>query len=493
MIMGLLCSELVYSQEDGALGYYQDAVLFGNTSQAGSARMQAIGGAQMSLGGDVSAGNANPAGLGFFRRSAVAFTPSMDVSNSSVNYLGRTTEDFGSKLNVGHFGIVFYKENDFEASTFKGGSFGLSYSRTNYFNNNIYLDAYNGESSIIDSYIDRAAGLDTDQLDGDLFRAYDQYMINPYLDENNNTAYDAFVTGYPRQVERIRSRGKQGQWDFSYGGNHNDMIYFGVSVGVSTVDYELVSTYTESEFELDGTADPAIDYLSTENRLQVNGLGVNTSFGLIFRPSDLFRIGISAETPTFYDLKDESSEDLQTVYNNYTYIDGDESVTLDEFYDKFATFSQYSLVTPWRLSLGGSFFLGKLGFISADLDYLDYSSARIRSTDFNPTEDNLSIGSLYKPAVNVRVGAETRLGNMRFRAGYAHQGDPYADSEIDNSIQRISAGLGYRNKNVFVDGSVVRSSFNSIRTPYTFLDGSGPTAQVENKNVTVSLTIGFNF
>lgn len=497
LIVGVLCSNFVQAQVEGALGYYRDALLFSQTYQGGTARMQGIGGAQIALGGDISAGNSNPAGLGFFRRSTLTFTPSLDFSTAEANYVGRSTEDFNTNFNFGQLGIVFHNPFNDEEGDFKGGSFSITFTRINNFYNSVYLDARN-DQSIIDSYIDRALGLEPDQLPNDLWNAYNHYLINPFTNTNDQgdefTAYDAFVTGFPRQVERIKTRGKQNQWDFSYGGNYRDLIYFGMSAGVATVDYKQTSTYTESDFvDSNGNSDPALDAVSTQNILSISGVGVNSTMGIIVRPFNNFRFGFSAKTPTFYDLKDESSQDLLTEYRDYAYDDGDTTILLEGDYDINSTFSQFRLRTPWKLSFGTAFFFGKNGFISADIDYLDYSNVKIRSSDFNPTEDNQSIRQLYQSAINLRVGAEYRVGVLRIRAGYGRQGDPFASSDIDNSVQRISGGLGYRNKNVFLDLSAVHSKYKSFRSPYTFFDGTGPTASIINKNLNVSATVGFNF
>lgn len=58
--------------------YFEDAYRFSNTNygMGSTARMQAIGGAQIALGGDISSAVSNPAGLGFFNKSVFVVTPS---------------------------------------------------------------------------------------------------------------------------------------------------------------------------------------------------------------------------------------------------------------------------------------------------------------------------------------------------------------------------------------------------------------------------------
>ena len=60
---------LFYSYNSyGQYGYYKDVVKFGQYFNSGTARVQALGGATASLGGDVSSITINPAGLGFFNK-----------------------------------------------------------------------------------------------------------------------------------------------------------------------------------------------------------------------------------------------------------------------------------------------------------------------------------------------------------------------------------------------------------------------------------------
>ncbi len=494
-ILLFLAALAAFAQTEGAMGYYHDAMLFSRTYVAGTARMQAIGGAQVSLGGDASAANVNPAGLGFFNRSTFTITPSFNLHNSTSDFNGEIRDDFRNNFNFGQIGIVFNQSINHGKSLYKGHSFAISLTRINDFYNDSYIDFSSDENSIIDAYIDRAWGIEPDRLPDDLYYAYSQYLIDPYYPEGSSTPeYESIVLGYPqRQTEEITQSGKQYQWDFSYGGNLNDILYFGLGAGINTLDYWVTNLYIESDYEWNGEPDEALYEMSTENRLRVNGVGVGATAGLIFRPANILRIGVAVKTPTYYNLNDESSDDLQTIYNNYEYITPDTTIVLDSFYDLYQTYSIYNLNTPWKYSVGGSIFLGKVGFISADVDYIDYSKAKIKSSDFSAHEDNLAISSLYQSTFNYRLGTELRIGPMRLRAGYNYMGDPYVNNSIDQSITRISGGLGYRNKDMFVDLSVVHSQYKSLRTPYTFYDGTGPQATLENQNLNVSLTLGFNF
>lgn len=514
----MVCASATMAQ----IGYYNDALMYSRTHAIGSARTQAIGGAQAALGGDINSAYANPAGLGFNRSSVFTFTPSINFYNSEAEYFGVTTDESKANFNIANMGVIFsFAASDIETSKFKGGSFAITMTRENNFHSNITYDGYNdqelGKTSIVDSWIDQAWGTPVEQL-GDLglpYDAYYQYLISDYYDPSDPgfTRYDKYMGfntdgsvrelgDYPRQYETLRNKGSQYSWDFAGGANYDDILYFGASLNINSIKYSNENTYSESEFLLPNNQnDDAINELSTQTTLDVKGTGVGGTFGIIARPVDFFRVGVSATTPTYYWMNEESSEDLLTSYNNWDYYNPADSTTttLEDYYDQYFTDSKYSITTPFKLTTGAAVFLGKLGFISADVDFIDYSTAKIKSNDFDVSADNHAIDSLYQNTINWRVGSEIRVSNFRLRAGYSYDGDPFVKSSIDNSIRKISGGVGYRNKQFFVDLSAVHATWESSRSPYTIYSFADPTqdispsAFIKNKNLNISVTFGVNF
>ena len=74
-------------------GFESSALLFSQTTYGGSARVQGLGNAFTSLGGDISSISMNPAGLGFYNRSEISFTPAINFQNMTSNYLKYETTD----------------------------------------------------------------------------------------------------------------------------------------------------------------------------------------------------------------------------------------------------------------------------------------------------------------------------------------------------------------------------------------------------------------
>src|SRR5712664_957975 len=66
--------------------YAEEALIFSRINPGGSARIQAMGGSQVALGGDYSSSFSNPAGLGFFNRSEATFSLGTNFYNSNSSF-----------------------------------------------------------------------------------------------------------------------------------------------------------------------------------------------------------------------------------------------------------------------------------------------------------------------------------------------------------------------------------------------------------------------
>ena len=107
LLAGVVCPFLLSAQmAPGAFGYYEDANRYSMTNPGGSARIQAIGGAQTALGGDVSSAYSNPAGLGFFNQSTFVGTPGMSFQSATSNFLGQSYRTDRSSFNINNLGVV---------------------------------------------------------------------------------------------------------------------------------------------------------------------------------------------------------------------------------------------------------------------------------------------------------------------------------------------------------------------------------------------------
>lgn len=485
-----------------AQDYTESALLFSRTRPAGSARILGLGGSQAALGGDYSSAASNPAGLGMYNRSEFTFSLGLTDHATSANYLGTHTDDNRSVFNIPGISYVWHmpKQND---DSFYGGSLGISMSRTNDFNRQTLYRGANDNNSIIDYFIDRANGENTDQFFEEGFPnyntptalAYFNYLIGPTSILPNPGPEDQYFTdaGYPYQEEEIVVKGATNQWNISYGGNVKDMFFFGGGIGISSLRYKSSKTFTET-FDSD-----TLQNLQLIENLNIHGTGVNATFGAIVRPVKFFQVGLSYTTPTFFGLTETYDASMSSRWNNFDYY-GDGTTILGDNSDEPEEIdiitSDYNFTIPMKLT-GGIAFITEYGFLTADVEMVNPSKAKYGSKDpgISFTNDNESIKSVYKPVINYRIGAEFRHDMFRLRAGYGVQSNTFHESiGADNTITSISGGVGVRAQSFYVDLAVIHSAGKTYPyQPYTFSDGSGPIADLKNKTLNGVLTVGFTF
>lgn len=494
--IALLNSGAAYAQD-----YTESALLFSRTQPAGSARILGLGGSQTALGGDFSSALSNPAGLGMFNRSEFTFSLGMTGHQSSANYLGTHTGANRSVFNIPGISYVWNipKQDD----SFYGGSLGISFSRVNDFNRSTKYQGNNTNNSIIDYFIDRATGETTDQFFEPEFSnyntptalAYFNYLIGPTSILNPPGPDDEYFTDatYPNQREEILVKGAANQWNISYGGNLRDKFFFGGGIGVTSLRYDSRKGFDET-FRSD-----TLQALGLVENLEIRGSGFNATFGAIVRPIKSVQLGLSYTTPTFYGLSETYDASMWSRWNNFDYYGDGETILGDNSSSPEQTelmVSEYTFTAPGRLR-GGVAFLSEYGFLTADLEMINPSKAKYRSTDnlVSFAGDNESIRAVYKPAINFRFGAEFRKEIFRARAGYGVQGNAFSDNiDADNSMTSVSGGLGVRLKTFYVDLAVIHSASKAYRyQPYTFSDGSGPAANFKDRILNGVITVGFTF
>lgn len=495
-----------------AQSFLDNALLFSRTKLGGSARIQALGGAQTSLGGDFSSALSNPAGLGMYNRSEISISPALNFLNADASYLGQHTDDTRTVMTFPGLGFVFHHESGREEG-FLGGSFAITMSRINDLNNVFRYRGTNSQSSIIDYFKDDAYWYSPNEmLEGgnDFYNltalAYNNYLIED--DEFNGqivywSVLDPLVdsvSGVPietrtvRQEESVRRKGNQNQWSIAYGANISDRLFLGATLGITSIKYKLNQTYMESDFSFseDPTYNP-IDNFALEEDLTIKGTGVNFALGIIGRPADFLQIGATLVTPTVYGISDNYSARVRSSWNNYDYPGTGPLNDLQEEFD--ALISEYSFTTPLKFSAGATF-ISKLGFITGDIEVINYAKTRYGSNDLDGDfdVDNDNIKATYTSVVNFRLGAEYRHDIFRVRAGYGLMADPYIDTEgMNRSVNTISGGFGVKTKDFFADIAIINNQTEARRSPYVAPGRPIPDAMLKFNYLTALLTIGITF
>jgi hypothetical protein len=275
-------------------------------------------------------------------------------------------------------------------------------------------------------------------------------------------------------------------------------LYLGATIGLPFVRYSEQRTYRESDPD---ESIPTFNSMSYTERFSTAGLGLNLKIGAILRVSQMLRLGLAVHTPTAMTLTDNYSTGITS---SVELIDPDDNElkTFEYAEDSELSTFEYNLRTPWRAIGSVGLIIKKSGFLSAEVEYVDYGRARFDFNSFNEgdaiylQELNNTITNKYNQALNLRLGGEITFDKLRLRAGYAIYSSPFESNvAIENAvITNLSFGGGYHSKGFFVDIAYVNSSRTEEYVPYTLSESSNfPVITNEMNFAQIVATIGFKF
>ena len=466
--------------------YSQDAIRYSTFQTGTTSRLKGVGNAGTAIGGDLSSVSGNPAGLGFFTMSEASITPEFDGSKVSANYLGQINNASKNSLNLNNAAIVFYTRLNTPTGQDKtkgwlSFNFGIGYSRTNDYGENILAAGKNNSSSITDYYANLANSQGI--TDGSLQSwAYNQNLIDQYGVTSPTYKSNAYTGA--SQFNTISRSGGESEVNLALGLNHSNKLYLGIALGLTNLKYNSTNGFLETGTAsiLENSVAVNRNYASTYTQTQnTTGSGFNIKFGAIYKIVEAVRIGAVITTPTYYSIDDSYNEGLATTFSSgANYLAGPVNYPLT-----------YTFHTPFRAAGGIAVFIKQFGFITGDVEYIDYSSTRIDNADgYDNTYDNSNIKTLYQAAINTHVGAEAHLtGSLFLRGGYGMQGSALKNA---SSAQTISGGLGYHLGQYYLDIAYQHTSGSQPLTPYL----AGTVTPVANLSKTYNnafFTIGYRY
>jgi hypothetical protein len=502
-ITALLLSALSsFSQEPA------DALRYSWYIQGGTAREQAIGGAMGSLGGDISSAFVNPAGLGFYRTGDFVLTPGYTILNNKSTYFGRTEKDPKNYFIFGTSGFVI----DGKQSEKKWSAFSIAVNRTASFGSDVLYRGQNNESSYSQKFLEEIKNNDVTDANAAAQNfpfgtslAFNTYWIDTINGGTPNNYH--FQTRAPigtglLQQNAIENKGGVTEIALAGATNYHNKFLFGFTLGIPIVYYKRGSTFLEA----DATDNPdnKFDYATFRESLTTSGGGLNARIGVIYKPSEVIRLGLAVHTPTWYSLTDKYDASVTTNTESYqgelTQKPSDIGVTTPSKFD-------YTLFTPYRIIGSASYVIreaqdvrNQKGFLTADVEYVNYKFSSFHTQGDNneqSTKDylksvNNAIDEAYKGAVNVRLGGELKFTTIMARLGGAYYGNPYKDiNGAKGSRFQLSGGVGYRNKGMFFDLTYVYTLSKEVQFPYRLQYSPFPSASVRGNGSNIVLTVGF--
>lgn len=539
----------------------------------GTARYMGMAGAFGALGGDLSSITANPAGIGVYRRNEIGITMDLDLQQASAEAQGmKTTQDQTKFLlnNVGgvaswnlnnqtmpnlNIGFVYNRTASFNAR-YNGSIPKLSNSLTNYIAGNSNNEGvtvadvtttFDGSLMTFDPYNPNDGGYAAPWLS---ILGYDSYFITPTGDNDQPDWIGQWGTGTSGSgAFDVTTTGGANEYNIAIGGNLYNKVFWGVNIGIVDLDYSMTARWGES-LENAVVDNPSGEPTGTANWVLTNyynasATGYNVKVGLIYRPIQELRLGLSFASPTWYSVNESFLASTQFKYSPA--IAGMQQPDAYTNQGQWGT-NSYNFRTPWKLTASAAGVIGRNLIVSADFEwqrfnkirfyngggsfyddgYYDdpwgwdspwYAPAQKASPSLVNTDNwyytNADIEDIYQHTTTFRVGTEYRI-TPRFsvRLGYAYVSSPVRKEakegtmliytsgtmpnyRMDNSTNYITCGLGYNFDHFYVDGAFVHKNISSEFHAYTPDPANpqipSPTSKLSLSNNQIILSAGFRF
>lgn len=481
-----------------------DVVRYSTSDVKGTARFRAMSGAFGALGGDISAISINPASSAVFNRPSIALSISSLDINNTTEYFGTINSGSSSEFELGQAGAVFVFNNTNDNSPWRKISLGITYELTNNFDTDFFASGVNSRS--IDSYfLENAQGLPLGQISAfegesitdayidigqiygyqhqQAFLGFESFILEPDdINDDANTLYFSNIApGSFNQEYSFISSGYNAKITFNAAMQHEDNIFLGLNLNSHFIDY---NSYT---FLYEGNNNPGsfVTDVGFENTLRTIGNGFSFQLGGIAKLSESFRIGFTYDSPTWYNLEDETTQYLETFVD-----DGNTagSVILEPLVVNL--FPAYDIKTPAKLTGSAALVLGKAGLISFDYSRRDFSNATLRpESDPAFVVQNNIIENSLKAADSYRIGGELRHDRFSFRGGYRFEESPYQDDSFYGDLTGFSLGMGYSFGQVKLDLSY--EDFERTVSHRLYDIGLTDAARINNDNSEITLTLSW--
>ncbi|MBS3913298.1 MAG: hypothetical protein KG003_02275 [Bacteroidetes bacterium] len=494
----------------------QSALLYSSIGAGGSARTMGMAGSFSAIGADPSAVMVNPAGIGMVRRNEFTIGLQMLNIRNKANYLKVDLKEDKLNFNIPTLNLnISSIKYDSKGKPKKQGlanvSYGFNINRLTSFQARIGYDGLNTKSSITDYFAYMAT--ETHQPPADLYSgllpsiAYSAGAIENFVDGGGNQT-NRYASRYidsqrrNQQTGSIDMKGAIYDYQFTLGANFSHKFYMGLGLLLSHLNYTEDFTMQEQDFQ--SRNNPDLEKLDYESLIVEKGNGVGARIGFIFKPNDQLRLAIAMHTPKTYKIKSEYGYNITSYFEDGANSQREVNAYTDDPLNSY----EYKVTTPARVIGGIGFVFSKMGLVNAELEFYDYSTARMKAKDETFTTENNNIRTLYKNVVIFRIGGEINIPDKtrddvayRLRFGYANSPSPYSSKAagIDDVLKKasnlITGGFGYREKDYYMDFALTYGNSGNYYTPYVTGTSVFPNSSITNtrNQVGFSFTLGANF
>lgn len=232
--------------------------VYSGSSMMGSAKFNAMAGANGALGGDANSLLTNPAGLGVAISSEVSGTLSIAGNRNKSTWNGSTVNYSKTNTDVGNIGGVITFPLMTETA-WKFINIGVNYSNQSLDN---YIESSGSNNLITDFNDGKSASL--------AGHAYNRY-------------------------------GNLSKTSFGVGANYNHSVYIGAGLNFFGAS---IDQYDTAAFQM--VDNGSVEFFDRQNTpFSERSTGFSASLGVIGKLSPNFRVGASLETPTFWSIDRE--------------------------------------------------------------------------------------------------------------------------------------------------------------------------------------------
>ena len=440
---------------------------------SGNARFESMSGAFGALGGNLSAIHINPAASAVFNTNQLGLSTSIQSTTNNTTYFGTSTPTENQNGGINQIGGVLILKNKNSDVPWKKIAFGFNAQMQSSYNNTIQINGTNSENGLDTYFLDYAAGKNGDVFklnDGETvqdvyqffgesagygfeyqqaFLGYQGYIFDYFEDDDrfiSNAIYSSVQHNH-----KIQTSGDKWDMAFTISGQYNDWLYLGANMNISGIEYRQISSTRESGYD----SNSPMREIYFQNDLYTYGGGVSLQFGAIVTPNKNFRLGASYKSPTWYSLKDEFSQFLETKSND---ADGNSFNDVIDLTNTINVYEDYTIKTPSELRGSLAYIFGASGLIS-----FDYSLKKYQNTHIGPNDNDVFIAlndQIYHSWTSVssyRIGGEYRQGGVSLRAGYHLEDTPYSNSNILGDRSGYSFGIGLNFKLSVINLSILNS------------------------------------
>lgn len=446
-----------------------------NEDLNGTARYVGMGGAMEALGADLSTISTNPAGIGMFRRSAFSATAGF------VSQADAPKNQYGDATNASLDQIGFVWSTRMGSNSYL--NYGFSYRKDRNYNQLTRVEsALKDASQNANSYMSL---MDAEYLDDETVSMLDMLYYKTLVGDKDGNLYYNTASGY--LLERATT-GYNASYDFNISGNVSSRCYLGLTLGVNDIHYKSWTAYSENL--LNGNDQP-IGNITVNDYREITGYGYNLKFGTIFFPVEdsPLRVGLSVETPTWYELNSYSSTSLDNHANTGGTPYSPNYVPEDDY--------DYKVYTPWKFGVSLGHTISNYIALGASYQYVDYSYTKNRiiegydyygeSYSSNDHNMNNHTDMTLKAVSTLKLGMEVKpTDSWAVRLGYNYVSPMYRDgsfrdltvwspgtkysSQTDytnwKATNRLTCGFGYSKKNFAFDVAYQFSTTNGEFHPF---------------------------